>query len=97
SIKRGTKCPLIVVALKDWYLITRSPQTSPDSTVKFSLIRLAPIFSRTSIIPVRVGFNPTFSNKILLSGTIRAPTIQKAAEEISPGIVNFFPVKGVDG
>ena len=37
-------------------------------------------------IPVRVGFNPTFSIKISEFGTIDAAIIQKDAELMSPGI-----------
>ena len=50
----------------------------------------APISIKTSIIPVLNGLIPIDLRVILESGLIIAPTIKKAAEEISDGILISF-------
>ncbi len=51
----------------------------------FSTVRSAPICLRISITPVRVGLIPTASSVTSEPSVIAAPTIKKAAEEISEG------------
>ena len=48
------------------------------------------ICSTISIIPERVGLMPTLWIVISLPGEIKAATIKKAAEEISPGTTKFL-------
>ena len=60
---------------------TGSPMTWPVTLAS----RSAPIATRASSTPVRVGFSPTFSTVMSLSGTTSAATSKNAAEDRSPG------------
>ena len=58
---------------------------SPPAIRSFSTVMSAPICFKISITPVRVGLMPTASKVTSEPSVIAAPTIKKAADEISDG------------
>ena len=58
---------------------------SPPDSLLIMIEMSAPIFVRTSNMPVRVGFIHTSCNVMLLSGTKMADATRNAALEQSPG------------
>ena len=62
-----------------------SPTGSPPAAVRGVTSTSAPIRSRTSSRPVRVGFTPTPRSTISEPGTSVAAAMKNAAEEKSPG------------
>ena len=71
----------------------RSATGSPPSSLAFNNVILAPISWHTFKIPARVSLIPTLFIMISEFGVIRAATIKKAAEEISPGTSICCPCK----
>ena len=63
------------------------PVGSPPSVSRTVSVMLAPMRTRMSMMPERVGFNPTFWTVRRAPGCTEAATSQNAALEMSPGTV----------
>ena len=90
SINLGIISPSIVTAFNSEVFILISPTSSLDSRRLSKISISAPIWTRTSIIPVLVWLSPTFFKIMSEFGTIAAATIKNAADEISPHTERFF-------
>ena len=86
SIALVITSPLIVIPFRPRCLTLISATGSPACSRAFSIVISAPISLRTSMMPVRVGFTPTFLIRRSEPGTIAAATMKNAADEISDGI-----------
>ena len=74
-----------------------SATVSPAEVCTFSSVISAPISFKTLIIPVLVGFIPTFVTVICEFGIIAPSTKKNAAEEISPGTSTLTAVRSFVG
>ena len=93
SIRVGIISPSTIVPRRLLVFTRRSATGSPPSSLAFNNVISAPISWHTFKIPARVSLIPTLFIVISEFGVIRAATIKKAAEEISPGTSMCCPCK----
>jgi hypothetical protein len=85
SINRGTSSAPIVVAVSSAERTSRSPAGSPAKVRRLKTAIRAPIRSRTSSSPMRVGFRLTSWMRSTDPASNVAATMSGAADEKSPG------------
>ena len=93
SIARGTSSTGMSIPLSGAERILRSATGSPPTSRSLLDSMSAPMAFRILITPSRVGLMPTCSSTRSDPSAIDAPTIKKAAEDISAGISTLVPCR----
>ena len=92
SIASGTASTGISIPFKGAWRTRRSATGSPPTLRSFAISMSAPIARKIVMTPSRVGFIPTCSRVRSEPGAMEAPTIKKAADEMSAGISISVPL-----